>query len=91
MSKEEVMQYVNLFFTIVLIVIIGLSVNQRFFENKKCEKWVENKLFEIQDKEGSVKTCTLNCSTGIDINSLTDKSANSNEIKLIGNRNVTLW
>ena len=58
MNKVE---YLNLFFTIVLVVLIGIAVYQGYFQERKCNNYCNNN-FKTAMLEGpqGMMTCDLN-------------------------------
>lgn len=73
-------QIINWILTIVLIVAVLFAVNQRYFEDRKCNDWVKDKVVEFQMQNGGFYMLNLSCVVDtvnpVQQNKLADKSAN---------------
>ena len=45
---SDFQEWANIIGVFLLAISIGFAVQQGFFEDAKCEKWAEEKVFEIQ-------------------------------------------
>lgn len=83
-SERDIGSIINSILTILLIIAVLFAVQQRFFEDKKCEEWSRDKIFEISTGVDDIEhNCSLICHDNLASNmqniKLADKSANYSE------------
>jgi len=99
MSAERWGEILNWTLTIILIAVIVLALQQRYFEERKCNKWAKERIFNIRTNNPEVDYfCSMECNTSLGtsiVASSTQQNLAGDEIPakftLYGNQTINVW
>lgn len=79
MKKIDWATILNYGTTILLILLIAMAVQQRYFEEKKCMKWSEDRIYNIRTGNSDLSyTCSMECNSSYGESFVADSNSQHN-------------
>ena len=83
--KIELNQIINWVLTIMLIIAIVFAIRQGYFEERKCVKWVNGRIFNIRTGNPDLSyDCTMQCNSSQGNSFVASSMQQANELNING-------